>query len=111
METVYRLIDRALNWLRPADEDSEPEEAEEPMAKAELIRTLVGLVAIDALFTFGFKYWADHDPRIASPFVYWFLIPMVSMLAVGMAALQVYWHTHPDQTDEDGHEEEEEGNT
>jgi len=107
METVYRLTDRALTWLRPADKGRKPQASEEPMTKAELIRTLIGLMVIDALFTFGFKYWADHDPRIASPFVYWFLIPMVSIIAIGMAALQLYFYKHPEQADEDKHEGEE----
>jgi len=108
METIHQLINQALNWLRPTDEENEPEDSEEPMTKAELIRTLIGLLVIDALFSFGFRYWADHDPRIASPFVYWFMIPMVSVVAIGMATLQVYWYKHPEQANED--EREEEGN-
>ena len=106
MDTAQRLIDQARNWLKPADDDELPE-TEEPMTKGELIRTLIGLLVIDTLFTFGFRYWADHDPRIASPFTSWFMIPMISVLAVGMAALQVYWYRHPEQADEDVHEEEE----
>lgn len=80
------------------------------MTKGELIRTLIGLMLIDALFTFGFPYWAEHDPRVASPFVYWFIIPMVSVLAIGMAALQLYWYKHPEQADGD-EDEESEGNS
>jgi hypothetical protein len=102
MDTAQQLINRVLNWLKPVDEDSEPPEAEEPMTKGELIRTLIGLLVIDALFTFGFHYWADHDPRIASTFTYWVMIPMISVLAVGMAALQVYWYRHPEQAEEEG---------
>lgn len=107
METVYRLIDRTLNWLRPADEENEPPQAEEPITKGKLIRTLIGLLVIDALFTFGFHAWTNHDPHIASPFTYWFMIPMISVLTVGMAALQIYWYRHPEQADEDVHEEKE----
>ena len=73
----------------PDDEDSETSGSEEPVTKSELIRTLIGLMLIDALFTFGFRYWADHDPRVARSFVYWFIIPMVSVLVIGMAALQL----------------------
>lgn len=82
-------------------------QADKPVTKFELIRTIIGLVLINGLFTFGFKYWGDHDPHIASPFLYWFIIPMVSVLAIGMAALQLYWYRHPEQADED---EESEGN-
>ncbi len=71
------------------------------MTKGELIRTIIGLIVIDALFTFGFKYWADHDPRVASPFVYWFIIPMVSVFALFMAFMQLYWYKHPEQAEED----------
>jgi hypothetical protein len=107
MITVYQLIDCALNWLRPPDEESETPETEEPMTKSELIRTLLGLLVIDALFTFSLRYWADHDPRAADPFMYWFIIPMVSVLATVMAALQLYWYKHPNQADE----YDEEGNS
>ena len=94
----------------PDDEGSETPKAEEAMTRGELIRTLIGLMLIDALFTFGFRFWTDHDPCIASPFVYWFLIPMVSVFAIGMATLQLYWYTHPKQADGD-EDEESEGNS
>src|SRR3989442_468467 len=80
--------ERYQAMLEEPAEDEEVPEIEEPMTTGQLVRTLIGLMLIDALFTFGFRYWADHDPRVASPFVYWFLIPMVSMFATGMAALQ-----------------------
>ena len=70
------------------------------MTKFQLIRTIIGLVIIDAMFTFGFKYWRDHDPRIAGPFLYWFIIPLVSILAAGMAFLQLYFYKHPEQDEE-----------
>ena len=112
MATVYQLIDRVLNWFRSSDEESEtPEGEEELMTKGELIRTLIGLMVIDALFTFGFKYWADHDPRVASPFVYWFIIPMVNVFAISMAFLQVYFYKHPEQANEDDEDEESEANS
>jgi hypothetical protein len=97
MTIASQLIDHIRNWLRPSDEEPP---AEPPMTAGELIRTIIGLVLIDALFTFGFAWWGAHDPRIAGPLLSWFVLPMVSVLAGGMALLQVYFYTHPDAAPE-----------
>ena len=81
------------------------------MTRGQLIRTIIGLVIVDALFTFGALYLAAHDTRKDGPFLYWFILPLINLVAVGMAALQVYFYTHPEALAEDDEEESEEGNS
>ena len=91
--------------------EDEALEIEEPMTTGQLVRTIIGLVIVDALFTFGALYLAAHDPRKDGPFLYWVIIPLINLVAVGMAALQVYFYTHPEALMEDDEEESEEGNS
>jgi len=63
------------------------------------VKTIIGLFLIDALYTFVFRYWADHDPKIQEPVIYWVIIPSISVLSVAMAFLQLYLFKHPELAD------------
>jgi glucan phosphoethanolaminetransferase (alkaline phosphatase superfamily) len=67
------------------------------MTKPGLITTIVELFLLDGLFSFGLVWWAEHDQRIASPILYFLALPLITVLAVFMAALQVYYYRHPDK--------------
>ena len=83
-EHYYALLEQSED-----DEDSEtPEAEEEPMTKGQLVRTLIGLMLIAALYSFGFTWWGAHDPRIGETFMVWVATPVANLVAIGMAWLQ-----------------------
>ena len=73
-------------------EDDEALEVEEPMTTGQLVRTLIGLALIAALYSFAFTWWGAHDPRIGEPFMVWVATPVVNLVAIGMACLQVRFY-------------------
>jgi hypothetical protein len=68
------------------------EEDEEPTTKGQLARTLIGLILVAAAYSFAFTWWGAHDQRIGEAFMVWVATPVVNLVAIGMACLQIRFY-------------------
>lgn len=88
------LADRCerLNVRAIRDWNAHAPLSEKPMTKGQLIRTITGLAIVAALYSFAFTWWGEHDPRIGEAFMIWVATPVVNMVAIGMACLQIRFY-------------------
>ncbi len=70
------------------------------MSKWEMIRTIIGMFVLDGLTNAGLILWTRYDPNLASPVLYFLILPVTNLFAVFLAFMQIYYYRHPEPEEE-----------